>query len=198
MKKVLIGLLALVSVSAFAEEMTNGRSMVTLSGYESARSSSLDRSLDIYHSNGGASHSTTNSIALNYAYAFTDYMQLGASYRNWNNEGQLKAKNRAMTYGIFGIWNFAGRLSNTNYLAVKLNMGSAMTKDTAGTTTTDNKTQTVGFEFGHRFGIGSLWGMNYNWSPSLELSFAKLDPKHGTNSSVTDFRLNILKVDVLF
>ncbi len=196
MKKVLAGLLALVSVSAFAQD---GRSMITLSGYESSRSSALDRSLDIYHTNGGSSgHSVTNSIAFNYAYALTDFFQLGATFRTWKHEGTLKSEENAVNYGIFGIYNFAGKLSNTNYLALKLTNGNANVKDNDGVKTTDNKSQVIDFEFGHRFGIGNLWGMNYNWSPSLELAFSRLDPKHGNNSAQTDFRLNILKVDVLF
>lgn len=192
MKKILVGFLALASVSAFAQ-----KHMVQLSGYEDARTSSMNRSLDLYNTSGGTAHNTTTSIALNYAYAFTNSFQLGAEYRSFKSEGAAKAETENMRYGIFGIWNFAGRLTDTTYVGLKYTMGDSEVTDATGAKSeADN--MTLSAELGHRFTLGTLWGMTYNWSPSLELGVVGIDPKKGDESSQTEFKLNVLKVDVLF
>ncbi len=190
MKKLLLGLMALSSVSAFAQ-----MHMVQLSGYEGSRQ---DRSLDLYTSNGGSNHSTVSNIALNYAFAFTPTWQLGALYKKFQEEGAGSAKDNRSTYGIFGLWNLSNRLTDTNYLGLKYQMGNLEVKNSAGAKTNDDDTQTLSAEFGHRFLLGKLYDMSYSWSPSAELGVARIDPDTGDNSSTTEFKLNVLKVDVLF
>lgn len=194
MKKFVIGLLALTTVSAFAQSTAPAdvRHMVQLSGYEGDQQ---QRSVDLYSSNGGSSHNTTTNIAMNYAYAFSSTWQFGGLFKSYNNEGKGSAGSDKTTYGVFGYWNLANRLTDTNYLGLKYEMGNSKTN---GNTSGRNNFQQLSVEFGHRFHLGNLWGMSYNWSPSAELGVARLDPKHGGTSSSTEVRLNVLKVDVLF
>lgn len=195
MKKLLIGSLALASVSAFAQSTMSPRHMIQLSGYEGTQE---DRSLDIYSSNGGSSHSTRSNVALNYAFAVTPSWQLGALFKKFQNEGAGKEKLETQTFGVFGIWNLAQRLTDTTFVGLKYQMGNQENKNTLGIKTNDDDTQTISAELGHRFTLGTLWAMNFNWSPSLELGVSRIDPDQGDESSSTEVKLNVLKVDVLF
>lgn len=187
MKKLLVGLLTLTSLSAFAQ-----RHMVTLEGYEDDRSDNT-RSLDLYRSHGGNSgsgnHENTTSYAFNYAFAITGAWQAGALYRNVEEE---VSDTDSETWGVFGIYNFSHQVTDTHYLALKYEMQE---NEAAAN---KSETDTWSLEFGHRFTLGTIWSMNYSWSPSLELAFAKTDPKSGDDYGMTTWKLNVLKVDVLF
>lgn len=193
MKKILVGLLTLASVSAFAQ-----KHMVQLGGYENARGAGLDRTLDLYNTSGGSTHNTTYSYALNYAYAITPAWQIGAEFRKYDAELAAKATDEAIEYGIFGIYNLAGRLTDTTYVGAKYLLGNRETRDQAGNKSADDDSMTLAFELGHRFLLGTLWGMQYNWSPNLSLGIIALDPDQGGDASRTELSFNVLKVDVLF
>ena len=196
MKKFIAIAAALVSFGAFAQE---NRHMVTLSGYENDRDATLGRSLDIYHTNGGSDHDTTRSLALNYAYALNGSWQVGVDYAMWDKEGEAKETEESTRYGIFAIYNFAGKLTDTNYLALKYSMLESEGKSTAGAKDEDSESNVWGLEFGHRFSLGNLWGMNFNWSPSLAVAIADNEDNFAKeDSSTTQVTLNVLKVDVLF
>lgn len=195
MKKFLLGVLTLTSITAFADD--HMKHMIQLSGYEDGRSSDLNRSLDLYNSSGGTDSSTTSSYALNYAYTLTDSLQLGAQFASWNQEGKGEIENKAIEYGIFGIWNFAHRMTDTTYAGLKYLVGSAESRSATGDKS-DADSMTVSVQVGHRFTLGNLWGMNYSWSPNLELGVTGIDPDKGDESSETEVSLNLLKVDVLF
>lgn len=200
MKKFIAIAAALVSFGAFADHHMENRHMVTVSGWENARDNTLNRSVDFNWSTGGTSHNTQKSIALNYAYALNGSWQIGGEYAMLDQEGSQKATTEASRWGVFGIYNFKGQLHNTNYLALKYSMYQREEDSAAGAKSTDTETDTWTLEFGHRFSLGTLWGMNYNWSPSISAAVAGTDnniaPK--TESSTTTVTLNVLKVDVLF
>jgi hypothetical protein len=202
MKKFLAIVVALSSISAFAQ-----RHMVTLSGYENDRQ---DRSLDLYNAfggaNGPAANARTRNIALNYAFAVTNFLQVGALYKNYENTigGDQSADDQSSTtMGLFVIYNFAHRLTDTNYLGLKYTTQKFKESDVAEVGDAgddDDKLDTWSLEFGHRFSLGTLWNMNFNFSPSVELAFAKFAPAESgrDDSSTTEFRLNVIKFDVLF
>jgi hypothetical protein len=199
MKKFIAIAAALVSFGAFADHHMENRHMVTLSGWENARDNTLARSIDLYHTNGGESHDTTRSIALNYAYAITGAWQVGAEYAMWDKDGSAKATEERSRYGVFAIYNFKGQLHNTNYLGLKYSMSEAEDKNSSGTKSTDSEGTAWTLEFGHRFSLGNLWGMNFNWSPSISAEFSDAeDNLTKKDSSSTEVALNVLKVDVLF
>lgn len=201
MKKFIAIAAALVSFGAFADHHMENRHMVTISGWEDARSASLNRSIDFNWATGGSTHNTNKSIALNYAYSLTGAWQVGAEYAMYDKEGQAKATEDSTRYGVFAIYNFKGQTHNTNYLGLKYSMLTQETEGTAGNKTQDDEMNTWTLEFGHRFSLGNLWGMNFNWSPSLSVAVSDVDTDNGTTKSdysMTSAQLNVLKVDVLF
>lgn len=204
MKKFIVAAIALVSMSAFADH--TGRHMVTLGGYEN--DNVANRTLDLYNDQGSRTaqgQERTRNIALNYAYGITDAWQIGVNYKNFKattggDEGQANAQSYT-SYGVQVIYNFAGQLIDTNYLALKYDMKKFAEKKYTGTAgNDDDKVNTWGLEFGHRFSLGTLWSMNFNWSPSIEWDIAKTDfAQSGVdNSTRSTWKLNVLKVDVVF
>ena len=187
MKMFLVLAVAVLSMSAFAS-----KSMVTLSGYEGGAPE--NKSLDFSNITGSrAPHNTTTNLALNYAYAVTDSVQVGAKYKNFRKEDSGSVVgNSSKTLGLQVIYNFAGQLSDTNYAAVQY--------DTQTVTQSNDKTNTWTAEFGHRFSMGTVWGMNFNYSPSASLAFAKTAPaaSGADDSSTTSVSLNFVKFDVVF
>ncbi len=189
MKMFLCAIVALASLSAFADH--HQKSMVTLSGYETG--TQTDRSLDFSNVTGSrAPHNTTSNLALNYAYAVTDAVQVGASYKNFRKEDSGANVGSVKSMGLQVIYNFAGQLSDTNYVAAHYDVKT----DVA----TNDKTNTWSAEFGHRFSMGTVWGMNFNYSPSASLAFAKTAPEASgsDDSSTTSVSLNFVKFDVVF
>lgn len=193
MKKLIALAIALVSFSALADN----RHMVTLSGYETGNRQ--DRSLDLTNSTGGSAREVTRNIALNYAYGITDSFQIGFNYKNYKHtEGgkTVTTDQSNHTYGLQVIYNFAHRLYDTSYAAVHYDMQKFTETNGAGGDA--DKVNTWSFEAGHRFSLGNLWGMNFNYSPSATLGFAKTTADTGNDSSFTNFTLNFVKFDVLF
>jgi hypothetical protein len=205
MKKLLCAVIALTSVSAFAQ-----KSMVTLSGYETG--DRQDRSLDFTNVTGGSGHDNTSNLAINYAYAVTDALQVGVLYKKFKatsgDDLQLSDDGRGgdqTTMGVQVIWNFANKLTDTSYVAVHYDMLNSKETDldSDGNDIADNdfKTNTLGLEYGHRFSLGTLGGMNFNYSPSATLAFAKTnggDTDVIDDQSTTSVTLNFVKFDVLF
>ncbi len=193
MKKFIVLAIAALSLNAFADH--HQKSMVTLSGYEGGQS---DRSVDLGNLTGGngANKHGISNIALNYAYTLTDTIQVGASYKNFRQEigGQVDSQDitSAKTFGLQAIYNFAGKLTDTSYAALHYDMKT--------TTASNNKTNTWGVEYGHRFNMGTVMGLNFNYSPSATIAVAKTTAAASgvDDSSTTNFSLNFVKFDVLF
>lgn len=194
MKKLLCAVLALSTVSAFA-----AKHMVTLSGYETGNEQ--NKSLDFSNVTGGSAHDNTSNIALNYAYAVTDAVQVGALYKKYKDTtgGDVNANGDQTTLGLQAIYNFANKLTDTCYAALHYDMLTS--KESDATPNDDYKTNTLGLEYGHRFSIGSLGNFNVNYSPSLTLAFAKTtagDDDVTNDESTTSVTVNFVKFDVLF
>lgn len=207
MKKIIYGLVAFISMSAFAQ-----RSMVILEGYESGNAT--DRSVDFSRSNGGTENSKATNLALNYAFAITNAIQLGASfgsYESTDGGDVLESGNKYRKLGLYAVYNFSQRLTDTTYLSVGYSVldseDSDAIYDTDGDGTEDTdlddnfKVSTWEIRLGHRFSLGNLGGMNFNYSPSVDLTFNTLkfaSDLESSNQSNTSLTLNIVKFDVLF
>ncbi|HXH74631.1 MAG TPA: hypothetical protein VNJ08_06675 [Bacteriovoracaceae bacterium] len=198
MKTFLVAVLALASVNAFAQ-----RHMVTLSGYETGGVE--DNSLDFRNSTGSAFGGSPNEshrdINLNYAFAITESIQVGGLYRSHLAEerGAVQAStDDTTTMGVQVIYNFHNKLIDTCYAALHYDMLTAKENDNAGND--DFETNTLSFEYGHRFGLGKLGGLHFTYSPSATLAFANTEPGDSTldDSSSTVVSLNFVKFDVLF
>lgn len=193
MKKFIVLAVAALSMNAFAQ-----KHMVTLDGFHS--DNSQDRSLDFgYGKNDADDEVKTQNIALNYAYAFNDQWQAGVVYKNYKQTAGgdvTDSENNKVTMGLKAIYNFSG-LTNTNYLAVGYQVAKNEENDNAGGD--EINTKTIGLEFGHRFSLGNLWGMNFNYSPSATVSQTTIENDDTTeDTKTTAVSLNFVKFDVLF
>lgn len=190
----LCAVVALTSLTAFAQ-----KSMVTLSGYETG--DHQDRSLDFFNKSGteGSDRVNQSNLALNYAYAITDTFQVGASFKKHKHEenGDVTSQGDQTTVGLQVIYNFAHKLTDTCYAALHYDM---LNSKEAGSADDAFKTNTLGLEYGHRFSLGTLMGLNFNYSPSATLAFAKTSPdaSGADDSSTTVVSLNFVKFDLLF
>ncbi len=192
MKKFIVLAVAALSLNAFAS-----KSMVTLSGFDTGNSQ--DRSLDFSNSTGGTANTVERNIALNYAYSVTDAIQVGAEYQSYSLSTGGDIANDGDKYvgmGLKVIYNFANQTADTNYLG----LGYKTVKSEDSEAADDEfKLNTWSLEFGHRFSLGTIWGMNFNYSPSASLAFSKVVSDSAVaEESHTDVSVNFVKFDVLF
>jgi hypothetical protein len=195
MKKLLVALLALSAVSAFAHnhEGKNLKHMVRFYDFNDAGvSGSFDVAFDTKTDANGTKDNDTagNNIALNYAYAINNNWQVGGTYKN-NNVGS----GDTTTVGLSGYYNAGKSLDSTCYYGLHYDM------KTDKTTSNDIKTTTIGLEYGHRFHVGHVWGLHLTYSPSLVYSMSTTDYDNDAideDQKTQALAWNWIKFDVLF
>jgi hypothetical protein len=182
MKKLLVvAITALVATSAFAQ-----KSMVRFSGFDADNSGTSTFDVSFGTKDDGTTKSSTNNLALNYAYAVTDALQVGVIFQNNNDESGDEVR----TMGLSAYWNVANKLVDTHYVGVHL----LSTEDAS-----DNKTSTTALEYGYRFSVGSAWGFNLTYAPAVTYAMAtKKFDAGGDDEKSADLTWNFLKFDVLF
>jgi hypothetical protein len=211
MKNIVAVLLFLFSLNTFA-----GRSMISIFGYDTGDKS--DRSFNFEDGHGGSSNENEKRIAFNYAYAITDIFQLGFQYKSLNKTtggDVVEFGDKFSSFGIYGILNLANRMNNTPYLYIGYSLTSVDDSDQLydsdgdGTDDSDYKITSEGkgwdFGLGYRFHIGELMGLDFNYSPSLNLHFLNTDTelkaggtKVSGKASYTTLEAYFLKLDVFF
>jgi hypothetical protein len=184
MKNLLVGLLALSSATAFA----GSTNMVRFTNMTDANTSrSFDVSFDTTKEANGVedAESANNHIALNYARAFGQF-QAGLTFDN-----KATAAGDDQTIGLSGYYNMGADLLNTCYVAFHYDMMTA---------NNDDKTNTMTLEYGHRWAVGSAWGLNLTFAPSVALSQAvtAYDADSKEDQTHTALAWNWAKFDVLF
>ncbi|MFT6632447.1 MAG: hypothetical protein ACJAS4_002410 [Bacteriovoracaceae bacterium] len=200
MKKLLVAVLALTTMSAFA----GTDNMVRFTNIDNDANT---RSFDVSMSSDDADNKTTSqNIALNYARAFGQW-QVGATYRT--NSGETgTVKSAGTTIGLSGYWNAESDLGNTCYVGLHYNMHAASDgsysfnggDDAIGE---DDTATTIALEYGHRWNVGSAWGMNLTYAPSVTYNMTSYSWDASANDdakgkSYTSLGWNWLKFDVLF
>ena len=207
MKKLL---LALVAVTMSATALADGHNMVRFYGWDGG---DRTKSFDVSMSGNDVKNSELEKqrIALNYARAFGQW-QVGITYISNTETTDGKSNitvdatdanggfdNYTKT-GLSVYYNTKEDLKNTCYFAFHYTMGS-FTSDSANSDSskTDASTTTMGLEYGHRWAIGSAWGLNLTYAPSVAYSTTTWDIDVLTDDVVTtDLSWNFLKFDVLF
>lgn len=211
MKKLIVMLMLLVSFNTYAS-----RSMISLYGFNTGDDS--DRSFNFEDSHGESSNQKVKKIAFNYAYAITDMFQLGVQYRSKEETTGGEIVNfgdKTSSFGVFGILNLANCLTNTPYVYLGYTLAKAEDSDELYDSdgdgnvdsdfeiTLEGKIWNVGV--GYRLHLGSALGLDFNFSPSLNVAFIEGDSKVEVSgvtvkdkSSYTSITLNIAKFDVLF
>ena len=205
MKKLLVAILALSTASAFA----GTDNMVRMYGWDAgARAMSFDVSLS---SDDADEKGESQRIALNYARAFGQW-QVGLTYvtDSETTTGSADSKSSGTTTGLSGYYNLDSDLGNTCYVALHYNMHASSSDtgvswDFGGNAAIgeDDTATTIALEYGHRWTVGSAWGLNLTYAPSVTYAMTSYDwdvsahdDTKGTSS--TELGWNFLKFDVLF
>jgi hypothetical protein len=166
MKKILVAILALSTASAFAEG-----SMVKLDGCTTdGVCDGLNFTMNSEtHENTVADDDTSEtSFGLNYAMAFAGNYGAGLTYvsKNKATDGDVGAVgDKYNMIGLSFYWNKDGSWSDSCFAALHYNMLTV--DDTTATTDSGNKNTDIVLEYGHRFKLGKMMGVNWNWVPSV-------------------------------
>ena len=109
------------------------------------------------------------------------------------------------TYGVGLIYNFNEDLGNAWFVgATYVNQKVEYMQEQLGGNGPDESgaVSSMIIEAGKRFNIGNLAGMNFSWSPSLTYTTAAYDEEiagaFDGEDKTTEFKVNLLKLDVLF
>lgn len=166
MKKLLVAVLAISSLSAFADH----HQMVRLDGCGDGTCDTLDfDSTTDKAGAAGSKESKTQDIALNYAMLFGGNFGAGLAYesRSATSGGDvvsgLGASNTTKTT-VSLYYNFKAQWHNTSYVA--LHLASTSQEDEKGTKNGMTGSETT-LEYGHRHPLGSLAGVKWMWVPSV-------------------------------
>jgi hypothetical protein len=150
-------------------------------------SRSFDVSFDTTKEVAGQKDDETanNHVALNYARAFGQW-QAGLTFEN-----TATSAGDDQTIGLSGYYNMEADLLNTCYVAFHYDMMTA---------SSDDKTTTMSLEYGHRWAVGSAWGLNLTFAPSVAISQAvtAYDNSALEDQTMTSLAWNWAKFDVLF
>lgn len=215
MKKLLAAVLTVATFSAIASE----HNMVRFYGWDGGdRTQSFDFSMS---GNDADKAKADQNIALNYARAFGQW-QVGITYKSMtstvdgDSSGSVNAQSSEISYdngtttGLSVYYNSKSDLKNTCYFAFHYNM-TAYTADSVSftdengtatnvTTDTDASLTEMALEYGHRWAVGSAWGFNLTYAPSVAYTMGtwSFDANGVDDIATTDLSWNFLKFDVLF
>ena len=204
MKKLLVAVLALTTASAFA----GTDNMVRMYGWDGGdRAKSFDVSMT---GDDAEEAGKSSNIALNYARAFGQW-QVGITYRTWSaaTTGTADSDASGTTMGLSGYYNLESDLGNTCYVALHYNMHSSgdggYSFDGGHQALGEDDTATsIVLEYGHRWTVGSGWGLNLAYAPSVTYTMTSYAwdaddvQDDAVGKSYTDLGWNFLKFDVMF
>lgn len=148
-----------------------------------------------------------HSFLLNYAREVIPQLQvrglLGYDLQN-DKPVNNNTKTQKLTLGLGAIWNFQEDLTNSWFSGLTLiNQNVSFDRETNGSDVDGSgNITTYLLEGGKRFRLGELSGFNFSWSPTLSFAHSNFNEKisglFGNAKSTNDFKLNLLKLDVLF
>jgi len=205
MKKLLVALVALTTVSAFAD----GHSMVKLDGCFDGRCDTLDFNMasDDDGNSTNSAEEKSQTIALNYAMAFGGNFGAGLTYvsRSATADGDIAAVSDAEdaiknsnTIGLSFYWNKDGSFTDSCFAALHHN--TTTTKEDDVTPAADESTTTteIVLEYGHRYGFGKVMGVTMNWVPSVSYTMGTVAYDNGDDDKTTSLQLNVANFAATF
>lgn len=193
MKKLLVAILALTTVSAFA-----GNSMVRLDGCFDGQCDSLDfsQTSDSIESTAADDDEKSQNLAINYAMSFAGNWGAGITYKQRSEtvDGDVTSvDDNYTTTGLSFYWNKDGSWDDSCFAALHYSM--TQHKETDATGDDDHKDTDITLEYGHRYKLGSLMGVNWNWSPSVSYMMST-DSYEDDDDKATALMLNVANVAV--
>jgi len=181
MKKLLVAVLALSTVSAFAQ-----KSLITFGTFGDAGNSST---FDVSNSTSddGTNETSTTNVAVNYTYAISDSFMAGVTLGNYAADDSAT---NFTTAGVQFYYNLDGTVNDTCYVGLH---HKVMTYGN------DDVTTATSLEYGHRFAIGSRKKFNLAFSPSIAYTMSTRDYDADQDDMVeSSLSWNWIKFDVLF
>jgi hypothetical protein len=197
MKKIFMAVLAFASVASYAHNH-DSKHMVRFYGFDADESGVQSFDVSFKTEDNGTTKSSSNNVSLNYAYAVTNAIQVGVTYHNNQNSDGNKNMMGGSVY-----YNTAGKLTDTCYFALHYNVTTD--QQLSATQIAANEKEIDIFdtiiEYGHRFSIGSAWGMHLTYAPSVAYKMTKQEQEKNDEDYTTDttsLTWNFLKFDLLF
>jgi hypothetical protein len=198
MKNLLVAILAISSISAFAHnhEGKDLKHMVRFSGFnDDGASKTFDVSTTNKENSDDTDTKTTN-IAINYAYAINNNWQVGVTYKTYSGEVSDNDVDRN-TMGLSGYYNFGKSLDSTCYVGLHYDITNWSETDTLASE--DDKQTDITLEYGHRFHVGHVWGLHLTYAPSIAYTTSTLeDDSADEDYKSSSLAWNWIKFDVLF
>lgn len=186
MKKLLVAVVALASVSAFSQSHMVRFSAIGLHNGAGDFNVGFTTDEEFDVTAGETVKTSQTNIALNYAYTVAPQVQvgLGVIYNNGNDE-------KSTYYNVSAYYNFSTDLANAYYAGLHYQFGEE--KDVS-------KDSNIFVEGGKRFALGSWNGFNLTYAPNVTLGFetTEFDAAGVDDSKSTTLAWNFLKFDVLF
>lgn len=158
------------------------------------------------------SHETTDGeIKLNYNYVLATRFMIGAELisetstseiKNTLNQ-KIKSESKETEFGISLGYNFHDDLLNSWWTKISIGSGSSYTytKDSTGSTDEDIKYGYFGLALGKRFNLKSWGTKNISYNPTISIksaSFTGSDAKDVGLESAGEFKIDLIKIDILF
>jgi hypothetical protein len=185
MKKLLVAVLALSTVSAFAQ-----KSLITFGTFgDAGNSSTFDVSNSLTDTGvAGTDETSVTNVMVNYTYAISDSFMAGVKVGNY---ATATSADNFTTTGVQFYYNLDGSVNDTCYVGLHYTM-----KNWAN----DDVTTTTAVEYGHRFAIGSWKKFNLAFSPSIAYSMMTkdFDAAGSDDATMSALAWNWIKFDVLF
>lgn len=188
MKKLLVAVLAMASVSAFAQ-----KHMVRFSGIGS-HDGAGDVNVSFDNTENAAGETSSTEIALNYAYTIAPMWQIGVGDDYLND-----ASNTRTLWTVSGYYNFATDLANAYYVGLHYTFAQVDSGAVNGAGEDDDYSA-ITVEAGKRFALGSWQGFNLTYAPNVTYGMAKVafDAPGVDDTKDNSLNWNFLKFDVLF
>jgi hypothetical protein len=204
MKKILVAVLALASVSAFA----NHKNLVSFDGETLSHFAKYAFGDETKKNNGDTEETSGLDLTVNYAWSVHSNVFVGAilGYSNLETESTTSGtksttENKSLDYGFRVIYDLSTDHANSMYAGLSYVIETSEEKTSSSTTKNEEKLTTL--SFGKRYSnIAQLAGANVTYSPSIDYimsDFGK-DSATGTQNKKerTAIVLNLVKFDVLF
>ncbi len=161
MKKIIIvAIMATLSTAAFAQ-----KSMIRLDDCFGGTCSNLD--FDMGGNDKDAAEDSSQNLQLNYAMTVQGPWAVGFRFgkKTQQTDGKnVTAGDSVDTIGLSVYWNKDGGFNDSCFAAFHYQTDTKEESDGADDALKDTH---MTLEYGHRFTLGKLMGVNWNWSPSV-------------------------------
>lgn len=133
-------------------------------------------------------------FALNYTHNINGALMAGLSYSSDTEKTEGSTVSSVNTYGVHFFYNLAERVSNTSYVGFRF--FKALYADDKSSSSKDGDTSsTTVIEFGHRYALGTLAGVEWLWTPKASYSMTTYITEPSNDDDVMSDSLEIIPIN---